>query len=160
MKGIKIFALCILVLLFAGCQTKDEKEAVQSVRLYNDKMVLAMQRPEPELMKNLVTDKEYERVLMYILYLYQNNAILDAKLDQFDIVNVDIKGSKATVKTNEVWHYKRIDKDSRKTIQPEKKVSYQGTYSLEKNKQNKLVVSKLEVRDNTDKERNNSGKVK
>lgn len=58
-----------------------------------------------------------------------------------------VNGKKARVKTHEEWEYKRIDPENRKTIQSNKKVIYQGNYTLEKNKKGKWVVSSLEVKE-------------
>lgn len=137
----------ILLILLTGCQLGDKKEVADTVRLYNDKLLLALKRPEPELMKQLTNDREYERITMYILYLYQNKAVVNSKLNSLEIVSAKVNGKKATVKTREQWVYKRVDPETRKTINSSKKVIYEGSYSLEKNKQGKWVVSGLTVKE-------------
>lgn len=85
----------ILLIVLTGCQVGEEIEAIRTVRLYNEKLVLALKKPEPELMKQLTSDKEYERVKMYILNLYQNKAVIDSKLYNIEIVSVKFDGKKS-----------------------------------------------------------------
>jgi len=136
----------ILPVTVAGCSWTEKKKVQETVRLYNEKLILALKRPEPELMDSLTTKREKQRILMYILYQYQKKVLIDARLLKLEPGKTEVKGNKATVQTREEWVYKKLDVDTRKLVRGEEKVFYDGTYSLEKTEDGRWVIAELKVR--------------
>lgn len=143
-----IFVQVLLLLsltMVSGCGWPEKKQVRETVRLYNEKKILALKRPEPELMDTLTTKREKQRVLMYILYQYQKKVVIDARLLKLETVKTEVNGNKATVQTKEEWVYKKLDVDTRKPVKKEEKIYYDGTYSLEKTKEGRWVVADLKI---------------
>lgn len=143
-RGAAFFLVIALLVSAGGCWPGEERKVEETVRLYNEKLMLALSRPEPELMKPLTTDREYVRILMYILYQYQKKVIVDARLLKLTVDSVEIKGQKATVKAREEWIYVKRDTENRRIVAGEKKIRYRSTYTLEK-KKDRWVVAELKV---------------
>jgi hypothetical protein len=150
--GKKVMILLVLVVLAgasygAYSHFATRTKVQDTVRQYNNTLIQAMRRPEPELMKRYTTQQEYERVSMYVVFLYGKNKVLDAKLTKYTVTQLTVSGSTAKLISDEIWDDRYIDAKTGQDTGEKEHFHYQGTYSLEKDKSGTWVVSELNVKE-------------
>lgn len=136
--------------VFKSWQTQREKiqneETVkETVKNYNEILMTVYQRQKADLLREVTTEDELERVRLYLTYnYYEKKQALRSHLNNLEVTTVKLKGRRATVRTKEDWTYRYLDINTQKPTTAEKRARYEVTYSLEK-RGKRWLVAKLEL---------------
>lgn len=117
--------------LSAGCMKSHEKEKVVAlVKEYNKALMKAYETRNFDELKNLTSDREYQKVSVYIMSYAGQGEKLYARLMNLNVSKVDIAGNAADVTTSEEWEYQRSYLKTGKPLIPKAKYSYRTEYHL------------------------------
>jgi hypothetical protein len=132
----------LAIIALAACS--GEKRKVENlVTVYNEVLVDAYLRPDPTLMQNFTTAREYIRIDNYIAYLLKENRVLRADLKETAFVAVRVKEEDAEAVTRERWVYVYLDARTRRPLTPEYDAVYSNTDYLAK-QEGRWVVERVE----------------
>ncbi|MDH4100963.1 MAG: hypothetical protein OEV28_10395 [Nitrospirota bacterium] len=129
-KRILLLFLIATGLMLTACGSKEEKSVKEAVRAYNAALIEAFIKPNPDLMADVATAKQHDRVGLYIVNLMQKGQVLKGSLDSISFGKIRFEGAgKAMADTKEEWTYAYLGPD-RQPTGPSKKVRYEVTYTL------------------------------
>lgn len=138
----------LLVLSLSACGITEESKIRAVVEEYNDLLPAAYMRAQPDLLANVTSDAEQNRVLMYVLYLRKEGEIIESRLKSLDFVEVRVTegGTRATAQTREVWDYRMLDSETGAPKGGFREIAYESTYELTKEDQG-WIVDSLDARE-------------
>ncbi len=118
----------------AGLKSKIEK--------YNDALIKAYKNNSSDLMKDLTTEDELERVRLYMTYNYfEKSRKLNTKLVDLSFKDINVKEEEATIETEEEWTYFYTDVETENKLSEKKEIYYRAKYTLIKQDDNWLIDS-------------------
>jgi len=167
--------LLFALLTISGCTQSDQDKIKQTVRLYNEKLPMAL-KSSSEVLKEVATDREQGRVEIYITQMADENSVVEAELVQLTVKNISVRPlnnkeaekhrvfpvTKQDEKTKspfttydplegkleaqEVWLYRYLDLKTGKPKGPKQKLGYKTTYILARN-DGKWYVADIDFRE-------------
>lgn len=138
----------LLAAVTAGCAVSHAEDIRATIEEYNELLPAAYLRGQPDLLANVASEAEVNRVLMYVLYLRKQNETIETRLRtlEFDDVTVDDGGDKATALTRETWEYRMLDSDTGSPKGEFITIEYESTYQLSV-RDGAWIVESLEARE-------------
>ncbi len=133
----------LLLLSLAACGVTEQGKIRAVVEEYNDLLPAAYSRAQPDLLANVASDAEQNRVLMYVLYLRKEGEAIESRLRSLEFVEVRVTegGAKATAQTREIWDYRMLDSETGASKGGFREIAYESTYELTKGDQGWIVES-------------------
>lgn len=137
---LSMFAALLVCLGLTACASKEDKAVQATVKVFNKTLIEAFVKPNPDLMADVATEKEQQKIGLYIVNLIQKRQIMKCSLNSISFGPVKyLSADKAQVTTSEDWTFEYLDYNTRKTVAPPKKIHYSVTYSLVMGKGDWLV---------------------
>jgi|GEM_PF-1540812 hypothetical protein len=143
MRRYPVYIVVSLLVFFVFACSGEVRKVKNLVTVYNKVLIDAYLRPEPRLMENFTSKREYIRIESYIMYLLKNNKMLKGDLKELVFESVRVKGDEAEAVTKERWVYMYIDARTRKPVSKEYDAIFLNTYYLKK-QGGRWVVDRLE----------------
>lgn len=131
------------LLLLAACGMTEQSKIRAVIEEYNDLLPAAYARAQPDLLANVASEAERNRVLMYVLYLRKEGEAIESRLVSLEFVAVRVTegGTKATAQTRETWEYRMLDSETGAPKGEFREIAYESTYELTKGEQGWIVES-------------------
>jgi hypothetical protein len=142
MKNILLICACLLAL--AGCtreyvESSQAKEflkkdpsaaaAVAAVRDYNKALIAVYQANDLSPVKDLVVDREFNKLKHMIEGFQSENVKMEAVLKQLEIEQVERWGKdNVVVQTREKWEYRRVNTQNGAVVKPLTQIEYHMSY--------------------------------
>ncbi|HEX8949568.1 MAG TPA: hypothetical protein VF790_11435 [Dissulfurispiraceae bacterium] len=124
----------VLSLLFACTNYAEKKKIDGLIKTYNKALEGAFANRDFEPLKKITTEKEYNKVSVYIMSYAGQGETLSARLVQLEIKGIDVEGSSATADTSEQWEYERKNTETGEVMRPKTLYIYEMKYFLVKDK--------------------------
>ncbi|GBE00296.1 hypothetical protein BMS3Abin07_02347 [bacterium BMS3Abin07] len=149
MKSKTIYAIVsvfILLLISAsGVANAEDMGVKEVVRAYNKALIQAYNTLRFDSLRRVVTEKEYNKVTIYIKSYAGMKQKLRAGLTDLVIKDVEKGSRKASVSTSEKWWYERVDMKTGSILVPKSIYNYEMRYDLVKDEMGKWRVDKLKI---------------
>ena len=147
---------CAVLVVLCACTNYAEKKKIDGViRTYNKALEGAFGTMDFEPFKKITTEKEYNKVSVYIMSYAGQGETLSAHLVKLEIKRIDVEGSGATAYTSEQWEYERKSTETGEVLRPKTLYLYEMKYSLIKDKDawkvDRLKIEKETVNGKLDK---------
>ena len=141
-----LFLAAVLIASVAACSCAGNKEeaAKEAVRRYNEALVDAYMRPDPELMARYTTPKEQSRIREYIFFLLKEKHLLRCELREIKFLGTAISGATAVAHTKEDWTCRKISSETRQSAEAPSPFIQEVNYELEFT-EGRWVVASVEV---------------
>ncbi len=144
-NNILLSLICIVLLLPASCVKSAEKKDVETViRAYNNALEKAFETKDFGPLKDLTTEREYNKATIYIMSYAGQDERLSAHLIKFDIKRTAISGNSADAVTSEEWEYERVNMATGEAVTPYTLYTYEMNYKLLKDG-DKWKVDQLKI---------------
>ncbi len=99
-------ALLVLVLLVLGGCGDDERQAGQSVRLYNEALIVAYRTGDLSPLRPVAHDEEIRKVEKLLDLKREAGLVLESTLVSFEVLSAKANGNDGfVVETKEQWRY-------------------------------------------------------
>jgi len=129
----KLFFLSFI--LISSC-SNEKRDIENVVRQYIRLLAKAYSNTDTEVLKNVVTQKQKNRIQQFILYMLKNNELMKCNIKKIDVNDIEIKKTeidkRAVVKAEERWSCDMFDARNRTLLQKDELFIYRINYHLKK----------------------------
>lgn len=126
--------LTIILILLPIHSFGQKTEVIDAVKRYNSILIKVYSTLNLNLLKDVATVDEMSRVFPVVQALVNQNSIMVAQQRYFEVRDVQIKGEKAQVITEEIWFYWWQDKKNNTITRAPREAYYKIKYHLIKDK--------------------------
>jgi len=152
MRLVKLVFTIVFTLIITGCAGSEKAELRKTIQNYNTNLTMALKGMNPDLLKEVATERERGAVEIFIVQLADENRIMDSRLISINFKEFSINKEQkeqtekenpvqtATVKTEELWSFRYLDVKTRNPVEGPKKIRYDAVYTLEKHDGKWLVA--------------------
>ncbi|MDF1542187.1 MAG: hypothetical protein RQ731_04580 [Anaerosomatales bacterium] len=138
-----VVAVLVLCLVAAGIWwylDQPRRIAARAVRAYDVTLSRAVRELDPELLGDVATEEEKQRVASYITLLWGRAMALDATLESLEVTSAERnEDGSITVEVTEVWSYQDLELDSGKALGEPRRETMRLRYSLVRDDENWIV---------------------
>ncbi len=142
----RLFLLSVAILFLAGCdrgygESSQAKAflkrdpaaagAVVALREYNRVLITVYQRNDVAPIKELVMEKEFNKLKHMIDGFQAQDLRMDAELKRLEIEKIERWGKdNVVIFTREKWHYRRVNSQTSAVVKPPGDIEYQMAYKM------------------------------
>ena len=156
------FLLCIFVFfLLSACaqleKANDTALVKDMIMSYNKLLIEAAKTGDTEPLKDLLIQREREKLNHWIASWHDSNVYMDGRLENIKFKNITISGNAANVITSEDWAYEYKNLKTRQSVLPASAIYYEMEYILQRpNKEDKKWIIK-EIKIKAEKKKEEKG---
>jgi hypothetical protein len=147
-----------LTCLFSCAQIEKAKDSAlvkDTIMSYNKLLIEAAKTGDTEPMKDILVQREREKLNRWIASWHDSDLYMDAKLKNITFKNVKVSGSTANVLTEEDWIYDYRNLKNKQIVLPASGLFYEMECILRK-KDNKWIITAINIKSEKKKEDNGS----
>ena len=124
---------------------------------YNKLLIEAAKTGDTEPLKDLLIQREREKLNHWIASWHDSNVYMDGRLENIKFKNIAISGNAANVITSEDWAYEYKNLKTRQSVLPASAIYYEMEYILQRpNKEDKKWIIK-EIKIKAEKKKEEKG---
>ena len=112
---------------------------------YNKLLIEAAKTGDTEPLKDLLIQREREKLNHWIASWHDSNVYMDGRLENIKFKNITISGNAANVITSEDWVYEYKNLKTRQSVLPASAIYYEMEYILQK-KENKWIIAQINIK--------------
>ncbi|MGE5892923.1 MAG: hypothetical protein ACM34I_02595 [bacterium] len=127
------FLVCILAAQIGSCSPGDNRkrqEAVDAVRNYNRMLQRTYLEADLNLMRNVATMNEINKLFPLIQALRSVDNVMIAEQKTFEIKKVSARGKSAYVESEETWTYWWQHRETAEITKTKQTITYKIRYNL------------------------------
>ncbi|MDI6727816.1 MAG: hypothetical protein QMD44_02670 [Thermodesulfovibrionales bacterium] len=118
-----------------------------TIMSYNRLLIEAAKTGDTEPLKDLLIQKEGEKLNHWIASWHDSNVYMDGRLESIKFKNINISGNAANVITSEDWVYEYKNLETRQSVLPASRIHYEMEYILQRaNKDKKWVIKEINIK--------------
>lgn len=143
----KVLIIIFLVAILNSCDLSlsNEKEIKDTILKYNHALMEAYEREEFDVLKDVTTEREFKKVVVYIQSYAAAGEKIRAIPKEIKIKKIKkIDKIKVEAITNEKWRYERLELDTGRNLVPETLYEYEMRYEIIK-ENDKWKVATLKI---------------
>jgi|GEM_PF-2911567 hypothetical protein len=146
-KGCAVLVVGVIGFMLCGCEKHPEDaEIISVVYRYNQALIEAYSKMNFNSLKDVATEQEYRKVMVYINSYAGLNQRINARLIGFRIEKVEGKRRDLFyVFTSETWEYERVDIETGRILNPERRYIYKMRYEIVRDRDDRWKVNGLKV---------------
>ncbi len=134
--------------------TPSEEETLSVLNDYRSLLSLACERPDPDLMRRVTSDKEFMRIRQYIEKLLSDSVILSLKLIESDLAEFSDHGDGSRhIISNEKWIVRLLDRETKEVIADDIIYNFRTYYEF-KERDKALIVDWVKIISSVDEYKN------
>jgi hypothetical protein len=141
---------CSIAFFFLSACTQMEKAkdtalVKDMIMSYNKLLIEAAKTGDTEPLKDLLIQREREKLNHWIASWHDSNVYMDGRLENIKFKNITISGNAANVITSEDWVYEYKNLKTRQSVLPASAIYYEMEYILQK-KENKWIIAQINIK--------------
>ncbi len=144
------FCIFVFFLLSACAQIENSQDRMlvkDTIMSYNRLLIEAAKTGDTEPLKDLLIQKEGEKLNHWIASWHDSNVYMDGRLESIKFKNINISGNAANVITSEDWVYEYKNLETRQSVLPASRIHYEMEYILQRaNKDKKWVIKEINIK--------------
>ena len=152
------FTLALTCLSCAQIEKSQDRMLVKdTIMSYNKLLIEAAKTGDTEPLKDLLIQREREKLNHWIASWHDSNVYMDGRLENIKFKNITISGNAANVITSEDWVYEYKNLETRQSVLPASAIYYEMEYILQRaNKEDKKWIIK-EIKIKAEKKKEEKG---
>ncbi|RJR07802.1 hypothetical protein C4588_06465, partial [Candidatus Parcubacteria bacterium] len=119
------FCIFVFFLLSACAQIENSQDRMlvkDTIMSYNRLLIEAAKTGDTEPLKDLLIQKEGEKLNHWIASWHDSNVYMDGRLESIKFKNINISGNAANVITSEDWVYEYKNLETRQSVLPASRI--------------------------------------
>ena len=154
-----VILTCSIAFFFLSACTQMEKAkdtalVKDTIMGYNKMLIEAAKTGDTEPLKDLLIQREREKLNHWIASWHDSNVYMDGRLENIKFKNIAISGNTANVITSENWTYEYKNLEAKQSVLPASGIYYEMEYILLK-KDNKWIINEIKVKTEKKEEKGN-----
>ena len=129
-------------------KAKDTALVKDTIMGYNKMLIEAAKTGDTESLKDLLIQREREKLNHWIASWHDSNVYMDGRLENIKFKNIAISGNTANVITSEDWIYEYKNLEAKQSVLPASGIYYEMEYILQRaNKDdNKWIIKEINIK--------------
>ncbi|MDA8339778.1 MAG: hypothetical protein M0Z70_10825 [Nitrospiraceae bacterium] len=142
-------ALTFVCLSCAQIEKSQDRMLVKdTIMSYNKLLVEAAKTGDTEPLKDLLIQREREKLNHWIASWHDSNVYMDGRLESIKFKNITISGNAANVITSEDWVYEYKNLETRQSVLPASAIYYEMEYILQRadKEDKKWIIKEIKIK--------------
>ena len=143
------FAFTFTCLSCAQIEKSQDRMLVKdTIMSYNKLLIEAAKTGDTEPLKDLLIQKEGEKLNHWIASWHDSNVYMDGRLESIKFKNINISGNAANVITSEDWVYEYKNLETRQSVLPASAIYYEMEYILQRadKEDKKWIIKEIKIK--------------